>query len=322
MHRRNWLRTLLGLAAGSTTAGIPLSEEPKPSCLPTPILELGPYPTMKYRTQSDHDIDLTRMVGQTGVATGQVIVVAGKITDATCTPLAGAVVEIWSANHYGRYRHEFDHSERQVDPNFQGWGQAITNANGDYRFKTILPGLYGSRARHIHFKVSKRGYHERVTQLFFEGEERNKTDGILNYLTHEEQLQIIRPLVTNSATPTVSFPITLDEVEPNKVPEKVLREYIGRYALRTEGKGFDEWASYIPEFATKNIVLELTVERAQLFMTLPFSPKTEVFWHAKDEFGSWSFYNTYLLFQRNTAGKVISLHLHPSEDKFLEGVKL
>nr|WP_293844284.1 intradiol ring-cleavage dioxygenase [uncultured Arsenicibacter sp.] len=322
MKRRNWLRTLIALAAGRATAGIPLSEEPKPACLPTPILELGPYPAMKYRGQPDHDVDLTRLAGQRGKAAGKVMIVQGKVTDMNCKPLAGAVVEIWSANHYGRYRHEFDQSERQDDLNFQGWGQAITNTNGEYRFKTILPGLYGSRARHIHFKVSKRGYHERVTQLFFEGDERHKTDGILNCLNHEEQLQIIRPLVINSGMPTVLFTITLDKVQYGNVPEKMLREYVGRYAIRTEGKGFDEWARYIPGFSAKNIIMELTVEGAQLFMTLPFSPKTEVFRHAEDEFGSWAFYNTYLLFQRNAEGKVVGLHLHPGEDKYLEGVKL
>ena len=194
--RRKWIKLGLGLAAASAAGpGFIISKTANDSnnCKDTPVQELGPYPTMKYRTQADHDIDLTQVSGQKGIATGQIISVYGKIHDDTCSPVKGAIVEIWSANHYGKYHHEFDEGGQQ-DPYFQGWGQAITNDKGEYRFKTILPGLYGHRARHIHFIVSKRGHHELTTQLYFDGEERNKTDGVINQLTHEEQMEIIRPL--------------------------------------------------------------------------------------------------------------------------------
>ncbi|MEP6950788.1 MAG: hypothetical protein ABI863_16000 [Ginsengibacter sp.] len=52
---------------------------------------------MKYRTQADHDIDLTQVVGQNGTATGQITSVYVKIHDDTCFPVKGAIVEIWSA---------------------------------------------------------------------------------------------------------------------------------------------------------------------------------------------------------------------------------
>jgi protocatechuate 3,4-dioxygenase, beta subunit len=180
LPRRKWLKLGLGLAAAGVAGPafiISKIQADSDDCKDTPVQELGPYPTMKYRTQADHDIDFTKVEGQSGVAIGQIISVYGKIYDDKCTPLKGAIVEIWSANHFGKYHHEFDEGGQQ-DPNSQGWGHAITNDNGEYRFKTILPGLYGRRTRHIHFIVSKRGHHELTTQLYFGGEERNKTDGV------------------------------------------------------------------------------------------------------------------------------------------------
>ena len=159
--RRNWLKKSLALAAGTVGAGFTLSEANKDTCAVTPRQELGPFSTMKFRTQADHDIDLTQLAGQAGTATGDVMIVHGIIRDTNCQPVAGAIVEIWQANHHGKYRHEYDDSGKS-DPNFQGWAQAVTNEKGEYRFKTIKPGLYGRRARHIHYKVSKRGYHELV----------------------------------------------------------------------------------------------------------------------------------------------------------------
>lgn len=87
------------------------------------------------------------MTGQSGTATGDIIVVEGKIFNTDCKPVAGAIVETWPTNHHGKYRHEFD-DEGKSDPNFQGWAQAVTNAKGEYRFKTIIPGLYGRRTHH------------------------------------------------------------------------------------------------------------------------------------------------------------------------------
>ncbi len=74
---------------------------------------------------------------------------------------------IWQANKYGKYTHEYDRSEIKDDPHFQGWGQVVTNEEGEYGFKTIKPAAYPLDLEkndwctpHIHFKVSRRGYIE------------------------------------------------------------------------------------------------------------------------------------------------------------------
>ena len=63
-------------------------------------------------------------------------------------------------------------------------GNALSDSEGRYRFKTIKPGAYPAgpnliRPSHIHFQVT--GRQDRlVTQLYFEGDPYNATDPFLN----------------------------------------------------------------------------------------------------------------------------------------------
>lgn len=265
-NRRRFLASLgLTVGAGVVSSGFNLPQviSSPEDCKSTPILEIGPYAVMQNRTQADHDIDLTQLKGQNGVAKGQHIIVYGIVTDKDCKPLQNAIVEIWNANHFGRYKHEFD-NKGEVDPYFQGWGQAITNEKGEYRFKTVFPGLYANRARHIHFKISRRNYHELTTQLFFEGGERNNTDFILNYLTHDEQLLVTKKLTDKDEQKQIEFNITLDKVRPGDIPEKTVKEYTGKYLLRNATFDLEALAKSLTGNEYKNIIIELTNKKTQL----------------------------------------------------------
>ena len=72
----------------------------------------------------------------------------------------------------------------------------LTNAEGAFRFKTIKPGAYPAddkgwiRPPHIHFRVSRRGYHELVTQMYFAGEPLNEKDLIRQELTRQDQERV------------------------------------------------------------------------------------------------------------------------------------
>lgn len=322
-NRRKFLTGLgLTIGTGILSSGFKILKpkvEPE-QCKNTPILDIGPYAVMQYRNQADHDIDLTQIKGQHDIATGQHIIVYGKITDKDCNPLQNAVVEIWSANHYGRYRHEFD-NKGEIDPFFQGWGQAITNEKGEFKFKTVYPGLYSNRARHIHFKVSRRDYHELTTQLFFENGERNNTDFILNFLTHDEQLLVTKKLTDKDTQKQIEFNITLDKVKQGDIPEKIIKEYTGKYLLKNIPFDLEAFAKNLTGKTFKNIVIELTNNKSQLFLQTPFSPKIEIGWTAKDEYQSWAFNNTFMRFIRDEQGKVNGLKLHFSEEQFVEGFK-
>ncbi|GAB4041355.1 dioxygenase family protein [Spirosoma gilvum] len=319
-NRRNWLKLSLGLAAGTVGTAFTGIETDKDACGLTPRQELGPFPTMKFRTQADHDIDLTQLAGQPGKATGEVILVQGKVLDANCHPISGAIVEIWQANHHGKYRHEFD-DEGKSDPNFQGWGQAITNAQGEYQFKTIIPGLYGRRTRHIHYKVSKRGYHELITQLYFEGEERNLTDGILNSFTHEEQMKLIGKLDRTATTPTITFTIGLEAVQANSVPEKVLAEYVGNYELNVKGKGYESVLKNYLGGPYEKVTVSVSSEGGLLYLTTTNAPKAELFWKAKDHFDAAAFYDRELFFTRDAMGKVSGLTFRSRKGEEMTGTR-
>jgi protocatechuate 3,4-dioxygenase beta subunit len=183
-------------AAGAVAArlfGRASTEEARAACDTTPAQTAGPfYPS---EDQADEDLDLTTIQGHAQSAQGEVILVRGRILDADCQPVPDALVEIWQANTHGRYHHERDTSPAPRDEHFQGWGEVVTNSRGEYGFKTILPGAYGAgdiqRTRHIHFRVARRGYHELITQMYFEGEPLNGQDVVLNELAPEEQARVI-----------------------------------------------------------------------------------------------------------------------------------
>ena len=323
-NRRRFL-SQLGLTVGtgiiSTSFKIPFADNISDECKETPILELGPYAVMKYRKQADHDIDLTQIEGNSHIADGQIITVFGKITDKYCNPLKFAIVEIWQANHYGKYHHEYDKSEYKDDPNFQGWGQAITNEQGEYKFKTIYPAPYGGRARHIHFKVSRRDYHELTTQLFFEGEERNAKDPILSIFTHQEQQQLTRPLTDKDNAKQVEFNLVLDKVQKGVLPTKVLKEYTGSYFLKNAPYDMQAFMKRTMNIDVNDFDFNLTQKEGKLFMTLSFYPTIECVWVSKDMFQSWSFTNTFIKFTRDDKGKVVGLRLHFNEDDYVEAPK-
>lgn len=187
-NRRTLLKGTLALTAGMTAARASASQSPTPSQVEGPFYPITP--------QADTDLDLTRIKGQPDEAKGQKVWVVGQVTDQAGKPIANAVVDIWQANAAGRYAHPGDTNSAPLDPNFQGWGIVSTDNTGHYRFKTIKPGAYGvsgqwSRPPHIHCKVSKRGYHELTTQMYFAGEPLNENDGILNNVDAQNRGSLI-----------------------------------------------------------------------------------------------------------------------------------
>lgn len=174
----------------------------------TPRQVEGPfYPR---QDQIDKDTDLTRVKGSMLQAEGRIIYVGGVVSDSNCQPVADAFVEIWQACASGRYNHPADPNPAPLDPHFQYWGIAKTDAQGNYRFKTIYPGAYPAdenwmRPPHIHFKVHKWGYQELITQLYFEGEELNEKDLILERIAEPLQELVVRPVIED----VVQFNITL-----------------------------------------------------------------------------------------------------------------
>lgn len=138
-----------------------------------------------------NDNDLTFVKGRSGVASGQQVIIRGVVQSKDCKPIAGATIIIWQASESGRYNHKGDAAnqdfadprdgktiKRKLDPFFQSWGQTTTNEDGEYEFKTIVPGFYPAdlssgwyRPPHIHFMVAATSFQQFVTQMYFRGAE-------------------------------------------------------------------------------------------------------------------------------------------------------
>lgn len=201
LSRRKLIK--LGITGGVVGAITPKGGMAKALLPPTPAESEGPfYPVTP---QDDKDFDLTRVQGRDGVAEGKQIIVMGSVLDNHGQPIPQATVEIWQANAKGRYRHPHDSNPAPLDPNFQGWAIVLADENGEFCFKTVMPGSYPAsptwiRPPHIHFKISKKSYEELTTQMYFPGEALNETDLLLTQKKPSERLLMIARKRGPSAT--------------------------------------------------------------------------------------------------------------------------
>lgn len=199
------------IAATSSVVGASGTEAPGP---PTPREIKGPfYPVF---AQKDKDFDLTRIEGKEGEAKGRHIIISGQVYDTHGTPVEGATVDLWQANAAGRYRHPHDPNPAPKDDNFQGWAIVPSGKDGGFRFKTVFPGTYPAadgwvRPPHIHFKVTKLGYVELITQMYFPGHELNQEDLLLQRKSPEEQKLMIAEKISD-APESYHYKIVLQKV--------------------------------------------------------------------------------------------------------------
>jgi len=140
-----------------------------------------PYVPARYVSRT-HEWDLTRISPDRPRAHGEALEITGTVRTQSGAPLSHGLLEIWNANHYGRYRHIEDHSGLQLDENFFGMGRVVTDENGQYKFWTISPGAYLARPdigrwrpKHIHISVSG-GSSRLITQMYFPDEPNNHSD--------------------------------------------------------------------------------------------------------------------------------------------------
>jgi protocatechuate 3,4-dioxygenase beta subunit len=99
---------------------------------------------------------------------GQPIEWVGFVLTRACKPVAGALVDLWHADDKG----EYDNS------GFRLRGHQRADAEGRFRFRTIVPGAYEGRTRHFHVKVAPPTGRLLTTQLYFPGEPNNRRDGL------------------------------------------------------------------------------------------------------------------------------------------------
>jgi protocatechuate 3,4-dioxygenase beta subunit len=151
--------SLLSIDAGLAEAPLP----PTPECRDSDEVTLrqteGPY----FKPSSPERAELVEV----GMA-GQPIELVGFVLSRACKPLPGALLDFWQADDKGQY----DNSS------FRLRGHQFADAEGRYRLRSIVPGVYVGRTRHIHVKAQPRGGRLLTTQLYFPGEPKNRSDGL------------------------------------------------------------------------------------------------------------------------------------------------
>ena len=85
-----------------------------------------------------------------------------------------------------------------------------------FQFKTIVPGYYPVneewlRPPHIHFKVSKLGYSELITQMYFPDNDLNKSDRLLQGKSESDQRLMIAKRMSDKPY-ALEYTITLGKV--------------------------------------------------------------------------------------------------------------
>src|SRR5574341_1390035 len=126
-------------------------------CRVTPRDALGPF----YKAGAPAQPELCA----SGSGGSQKLTVTGRVIGAPdCAPLAGALVEVWQADARGDYTQV---GAKQDDAGCLLRASLRTDAEGRYAFRTVMPGEYPGRPRHIHYRVSAKGYSTLVTQLYF-----------------------------------------------------------------------------------------------------------------------------------------------------------
>lgn len=171
--------------AAAATAG-PDAPQPIEVTYFTPSQQEGPYyPVEK---PADQDNDLVQVAGASGAPAGDVLALSGVVYDATGMPVEDAVVEIWQTDSSGVYDHPGDPGTADRDRNFQFYGESATGPDGVYSFRTIVPGRYEPRPRHIHVKVRRDGVELLTTQFYF-GNEINLSGAEANLLIDMAQAE-------------------------------------------------------------------------------------------------------------------------------------
>lgn len=98
------------------------------------------------------------------------------IVDADCNPVPNATLEIWHCDTFGVYSGDIDGNNDAMCTGGDSeaaaalWYRGIQTSGADGRvtFDTNFPGWYGSRATHIHFRVTVGNTQYLVSQVFFD----------------------------------------------------------------------------------------------------------------------------------------------------------
>jgi protocatechuate 3,4-dioxygenase, beta subunit len=180
LDRRHFLRglTAAGITA-LTTRGVFAQQ-----LVETGTTTEGPFYPDKLPLDTDNDLLVINDAITPGV--GEITHLTGRVLTTSGQAVRNAFVEIWQVDSTGSYVHTGGRQPTGFDKNFQGYGRFLSDAKGQYYFRTIKPidytliGIF--RTAHIHFAVSQNGRRIFTSQMLVNGHPANARDGVIRNL--------------------------------------------------------------------------------------------------------------------------------------------
>lgn len=210
----------------------------------------------------------------------------GRVLGEGCGALHSALVEVWHADDRGEY--DMVDPGKPRDPGIYHLRGVLRSGNdGGYEVRTIVPGHYAKRARHIHFLFHADGYEPFVTQSYFPDDPRLAADPLAR------RRNVVRGGV---------FTVQLRKRRPNP-PEAVAAfgGYEGRFVVASERPMRDA------------LHASVTREGDAMFVQLDGWPRMELRFSAPDRFRIVEF-DAQGHAERGPDGKVVALAARPYGD--------
>jgi catechol 1,2-dioxygenase len=179
---------------------------------------------------------------------GEVLFVEGQVRDAGGAPVPGAVVDVWHANTKGFYSFCDPTPTPQSPYNLRR--RIETDAEGRYRFRTIVPsgyacppdgptqqlldrfGRHGKRPAHVHFFVEAPGFRKLTTQINISDDPYlhddfafATRDGLIPELVRHADPAEIKARGLNEPFATITFDFELNREAANLPEAVVVREH-------------------------------------------------------------------------------------------------
>lgn len=176
---------------------------------------------------------------------GEVLFMEGQVRDTAGKPISGAIVDVWHANTKGGYSF-FDPSQSPYNLR----RRIETDAEGRYRFRSILPsgygcppdgptqqlltalGRHGRRPAHIHFFVEAPGFRKLTTQINISDDPYlhddfafATRDELIPELVRQTEPAEIKARGLNEPFATITFDFELNREAENAPETVVVREH-------------------------------------------------------------------------------------------------
>jgi bacterioferritin-associated ferredoxin len=164
--RRQSLRSIGGLAlyVGLSSASLLTTRKAIAQPPATPPCGRQTPPQMEGPFFTPLSPERTNLI-ETGMKAPSIRIV-GQVVDINCRPIRGALLDFWQTDDLGRYD----------DKGYLLRGHQYSNAKGEFRLDTLMPGEYPGRTPHFHVKVQYKNGPVLTTQLYLPNHPRNARD--------------------------------------------------------------------------------------------------------------------------------------------------